>query len=180
MDRPGLLWRICGVLALHGLNILEARVYTGDKDLVLDLFQVTDTFEPEIRAEKLEAIRRDILLAVDGKLALGYRLAEKLRHYSQPKSALSKIQTRVVVDNAASDDYTIVEVFAPDRLGLLYTIARTLSDMHLDIHLAKVSTRGHEAIDAFYVRDPYAQKVTDPEHLKEIEKTILFELGRDI
>jgi len=80
------------------------------------------------------------------------------------------------VDNAASAEYTVVEVHARDRLGLLYAISRTLSELQLDIHLAKVATRGPEAIDVFYVRDFYGRKIVDAEHLKEVERAILFEL----
>ena len=174
-DRPGLLWRVCGVFALHGVNVLEARAYTSARNDVLDVFRLADAFEPAIADEKRAAIVRDLGLVLEGRLSLSYRLGRKLRHYRPPR-AEPTVLTRVAVDNAASAEYTVVEVHARDRLGLLYAISRTLSELQLDIHLAKVATRGPEAIDVFYVRDLYGRKIVDAEHLKEVERAILFEL----
>lgn len=174
-DHPGMLWRICGVFALHGVNVLEARAYTGSKGQVVDVFRLADAFEPAIPEEKAAALARDLPLALAGRLSIGYRLGRKLRHY-RPGKPEPGVKTRVAIDNAASASYTVVEVHARDRLGLLYAITRVLADLQLDIHLAKVATRGPAAIDAFYVRDLSGQKVTDPEHMKELEHAILFEL----
>jgi [protein-PII] uridylyltransferase len=174
-DRPGLLWRVCGVFTLHGINILEARIYTDARGTALDVFRLADAFESHITAEKSAAVARDLVLALEGRLALGYRLAAKLRHYAQAQVRPTR-PPRVSLDNAASSQFTVVEVRAPDRLGLLYTLTRALSDLHLDIHLAKVSTRGPEAVDAFYVSDLHGRKVEDPEHVAEIERAIAFAL----
>ncbi len=174
-DRPGLLWRVCGVFALHGVNILEARVYTDASGKALDVFRLADAFESEVSAEKRKGIVRDLGLALEGRLSLAYRLARKLTHY-RPHRTLPARAVRVAVDNAASEDYTVIEIHAPDRLGLLYTITRALNDLHLDIHLAKVTTRGPEAVDVFYVHDYRGGKVDDPAHAREIEQAVRFEL----
>jgi [protein-PII] uridylyltransferase len=47
----------------------------------------------------------------------------------------------------------IVEVRAPDGIGVLYRIARALVADGLDIRLAKIATLGHEVVDTFYVVD---------------------------
>ena len=177
-DQPGLLWRICGVFVLHGVSILEARAYTDSAGVVLDLFRLADAFEPRIGEEKRARIERDLGLAVEGRLALGYRIAEKLAHYRRASRVAPESPPRVMMDNTASGCYTVVEVAATDRLGLLYTVSRALSELSLDIHLAKATTLGHEAIDTFYVRDLRGRKVEDPSHLKEVERTILFELSQ--
>lgn len=175
-DRPGLLWRVCGVFALHGVDVLEARAYTSARGDALDVFRLVDAFEPAISDEKRAAIIRDLHLALEGRLSLGYRLGRKLRHY-RPARTQPTVLTRVAVDNSASAEYSVVEVHARDRLGLLYTVARTLSDLQLDIHLAKVATRGPEVIDVFYVRDLHGRKIADADHVREVERAILFELG---
>ncbi|MHB1004705.1 MAG: [protein-PII] uridylyltransferase [Chloroflexota bacterium] len=174
-DHPGLLWRVCGVFALHGVNILEARVYSDDHGGALDVFRLADAFEAEIGEEKRTAIVRDLTLALEGRLSLGYRLARKLKHYSPVRNQPER-PPRVAVDNGGSTAYTIVEVHAPDRLGLLYRITRALSELDLDIHVAKVTTRGPEAVDVFYVRDQRGAKVDDPEHVREVERAVYYEL----
>ncbi len=65
----------------------------------------------------------------------------------------------VAVDNAASDFFTVIEVGAPDRIGLLHDITAALAELRLDVHLAKVTTYTGRVIDAFYVRDALGGKV---------------------
>jgi [protein-PII] uridylyltransferase len=56
-------------------------------------------------------------------------------------------------DHDASDFHTVIEVGAPDRPGLLFDLARALSTLELDVHLARVATYGHRVVDVFYVTD---------------------------
>lgn len=175
-DRPGLLWRVCGVLALHGVTIVEARVYTDREGMALDTFRVADAFEAEISVDKRAAIARDVALALEGRLAIAYRLARKLRDYARTGPSFSR-PPRVTLDNFASPEFTVIEVRARDHLGLLYKLARALSDLHLDIHLAKVATRGPEAVDVFYVRDLRGGKVDTREHAREVERALVFALA---
>lgn len=130
---------------------------------------------------KWDRLREDLPRAVEGRLALAARLRPKPLPYGAGASGgRSHIDfpPAVRVDNEASDFYTIVEVTAPDRVGLLYLITRALSDLDLDIHLAKVDTQGARALDSFYVRDREGQKITDDVHLREIERTLCYELSR--
>jgi [protein-PII] uridylyltransferase len=66
----------------------------------------------------------------------------------------------------------VIEVGAPDRIGLLYDITSALADLTLDVHLAKVATYTDRVIDAFYVRDALGRKVTDRAQVDEIESTV--------
>jgi [protein-PII] uridylyltransferase len=83
---------------------------------------------------------------------------------------------QVVIDNASSDFFTLIEVFADDRVGLLYLITKTLFDLRLDIRIAKIATKGDQIADVFYVRDLEGQKIADEAHLKEIEEALRYEL----
>ena len=82
------------------------------------------------------------------------------------------------MDNESSDFFTLVEVFADDRVGLLYLITRTLFDLKLDIRIAKISTKGEQIADVFYVRDLEGQKVTHKEHVNEITRALLYEMSK--
>jgi [protein-PII] uridylyltransferase len=84
---------------------------------------------------------------------------------------------RVVVDNGASRDATVVEVHAPDSIGVLYRITRALADLDLDIVSAKVQTLGDRVVDAFYVRQATGGKLDDPAALVEVERALLHELA---
>jgi [protein-PII] uridylyltransferase len=81
-----------------------------------------------------------------------------------------------VIDNHSSDVATIVEVGAPDAIGVLYRITTALLECDLDIVSAKIETLGAQVIDAFYVRDHAGAKITGSAYLAEIERAILYAL----
>ena len=78
----------------------------------------------------------------------------------------------IKIDNEASDFSTVIEVGAPDRIGLLHDITRTFADLQLDVHLAKVATYDGRVVDAFYVRDELGRKITDRSRISEIERAL--------
>jgi [protein-PII] uridylyltransferase len=57
--------------------------------------------------------------AIQGKLSLDYRLAEKKPSPLLATGLPPAAESRVVADNHGSDFYTILEIYAQDRLGLL-------------------------------------------------------------
>lgn len=101
-------------------------------------------------------------------------MTEKRRHYPER----SDTPVTVTVDNGASDFFTVIEVGAPDRIGLLYDITCTLSDMRLDVHLAKVATFTDRVVDAFYIRDELGQKLQDPDSATALETAMRARLKR--
>lgn len=165
-DRPGLFSKVSGVLALHGLNVLRAQIVTREDGVALEVFHVGGD------DERLERVEEDIKKALRGKISLDLRLAQKRSEYSGRVSKGKSDPPSVRVDNQSSDFYTVIEVHASDSIGLLYIITRALADLELDIHLAKVATYGEDVVDVFYVWDLDGQKVTDPEHILEVERLI--------
>ncbi len=168
-DRPGLLSTIAGAVALAGLSILTAQAFTTDDAVAVDLFEVEGVFEPEIDESRWREFRGVLRRAVEGRLSLDHRVAERRARYPAPRS---HTPVTVAVDNEASDYSTVIEVGAPDRIGLLYDITSALADLTLDVHLAKVATYTGRVIDAFYVRDGLGRKVIDPAQVAEIESTV--------
>ena len=79
----------------------------------------------------------------------------------------------MLIDNKASRSYTVIEVQARDRPGLLYRITLALSKLNLMIHAARIATYGERAVDVFYVQDPLGAKIEAPRKLKAIEKRLL-------
>lgn len=173
-DRHGVFSRVAGVLALHGLAVLDAAVTSLD-GMALEVLRVESSFGPTIAWEKVLA---DLEKVLEGRLALQARLAERARVYgSRRQKAPITEPPRVHIDNAASRDATVVEVHAPDSVGVLYRITRALSDLDLDIVSAKVQTLGDRVIDAFYVRDSTGAKLVDAATLVELERALLHELA---
>jgi [protein-PII] uridylyltransferase len=82
--------------------------------------------------------------------------------------------SRIFIDNESSSKYTILEVYTTDRIGLLYSISRTLLDLQIRIAIAKITTKVDQVADVFYIRTQEGQKVTDPEQIEEIKHALCF------
>ncbi len=173
-DRRGLFSRVTGVMALHGLAVLDATVTSLD-GMAIEVLRVESSFGPTISWDKVVS---DLERVLEGRLALDARLAERARVYGprQRRGAVAE-PPRVVVDNGASRDATVVEVHAPDSVGVLYRITRALADLDLDIVSAKVQTLGDRVVDAFYVRTASGGKLEESMLIVEVERALLHELA---
>jgi [protein-PII] uridylyltransferase len=172
-DRHGLFNRVAGVLALHGLDVLDAAAAT-EGTMALEVFRVESSLGP---AFSWPSVAQDLERALDGRLALRARLAERARRYASGKRlAAARVETEVRFDLAASGDATVVEVHAADAVGVLYRITRAFADLDLDIVSAKVQTLGPMVVDSFYLRDAAGAKIADQTTLAEVERAVLHAL----
>ena len=84
-----------------------------------------------------------------------------------------RFPTKVEIDNDVSDDYTVIDIFTHDKVGLLYTITSTLTGMGLYIGVSKISTKVDQVADVFYIRDIFGQKILNEDKLEEIKSRLL-------
>ncbi|HEX3542302.1 MAG TPA: [protein-PII] uridylyltransferase [Acidimicrobiales bacterium] len=173
-DRPGVFSRVAGVLALHGLDVVAATAVSSDDGWARSEFRVVDAVRAATPWPKVIAA---IHLALDGRMALTARLAERRRTYQRPGPyARRTLAARVSFDNGASAAATVIDVHAVDAVGVLYAVTQALAELDLDIRSARVHTLGPEVVDAFYVQDGMGRKVTDAATLAEIERAVLYAL----
>jgi len=175
-DRTGLLAKVAGVLALSSRNILAAQTYSLSNGTALQVFLTTSYFDDRPEETDWEAITEDLRGALFGRMAIDYRLARKLAAYQRDTHFHRAAE--ILVDNDVTPSATVIEVHADDRIGLLYTIAKALHDLELDIRVAKVSTNADRAVDAFYVVDAHGAKVEDAAHIEEIKRGVEHQLER--
>jgi [protein-PII] uridylyltransferase len=176
-DRPGLFSKVAGTLAMCGLDVIAARVWSTDDGLAVERFRAISVVGGAVDWQQVEGELRKVLA---GQVSLEARLADRARDYAfvAPRSpAAAPARIEVSIDNQASESATVVDVRAPDRIGTLYRITRALAELALDIRLAKVSSLGHEVVDAFYVVDASGAKITDTERLVELERGVVAHLG---
>ncbi len=175
-DRPGMFSRVAGVLSLNGLTVYDAAAYTSDDGMAIEMFRVESSAGPIVKWDK---VVRDLELALTGKLAISARLAERARVYDRPKSGstLGAGAPEVQFDTEMSHRATVVEVHAPDVIGVLFRITKAIAELELDIQSAKVQTLGPRVVDSFYVCTAAGHKITDPAELKELERAILHALA---
>jgi [protein-PII] uridylyltransferase len=89
---------------------------------------------------------------------------------------LNRQPTEVRIDNETSDRFTIVDVFADDRQGLLYIITNAIFRLGLSVHAARISTRLDQVADVFYVTDQSGRKLEDSAQLDTVRATVLREI----
>jgi [protein-PII] uridylyltransferase len=167
-DRPGALARSAGVFALNQISVLRAQAYSTTDGVALQRF-IAEASE----GHQWERFERDLVAVYSGQLALEARLERKARDYRPSSPATPDV--RVLQD--ASDHSTVIEVRTRDALGLLYAVTAGLSDLDLDIHVAKIDTLGERVVDVFYVRTARKTKLSD-EQAAEVERAIVHRLER--
>ena len=165
------------MLSLNGVDVFDASAHS-EAGMALEVYRVKSIFGDEPNWVR---VKTDVELALAGRLALRARLAERARTYPAARATNARPKPpRVLVDNHSSDVATVVEVEAPDGIGVLYRITQALLECDLDIVSAKVQTLGSDAIDAFYVRDGGGAKIDDDAYLVEIERAVLHALAGEL
>jgi [protein-PII] uridylyltransferase len=174
-DSPGLLARICGVLALHNMKILSAQIFTWADGTVVDLFSVASTIDQKYGLQDWQTFEEELTLAVRQRVGIDHRLSRKTAPVRQSRSlTISRRPPQVMIDNDSSEQYTVIEVYSDDRIGLLYDVAKTLSDFGLNIYRAIIGTRADQVVDVFYVQDDNHRKINDEGLMKEIHQSLLY------
>jgi len=66
----------------------------------------------------------------------------------------------------------VIDVFADDKQGLLFVIAKTLVQLDLSIHMARIGTRLDQVADVFYVTNSHGEKIVFGEDCEHIQHTL--------
>lgn len=165
-DRVRLFSKISGCLTAAGLNILSAQIFSRTDGIILDKFFVIDAKTGLIpdreEREKFESLLHSTLT---GEVDLSASIArQKISVPIFRAVEDERIATVAHFDNETSDFYTVIDIQAEDRIGLLYIISQTLADLNLDIAVAKICTEKGAAMDSFYVSQADNHKVLSPEY----------------
>jgi len=178
-DHPRLFAELAGVFTSLNLNILAAQINTLAEGVALDVFQVTDpaaqaangetALADPLRRERLDKTLEQVL---GGQTAVDELVARRKRPSLVKARQVPAYPPLVEVDNAAAELYTVVDIFAEDRVGLLYDITRLFSELRLDIHLAKISTKGDQAADVFYLCRAGGGKIEDPAEVERLKAAV--------
>ncbi|MGI4731770.1 MAG: [protein-PII] uridylyltransferase [Janthinobacterium lividum] len=170
-DHPGLFYRIAGAIHLAGGSIIDARIHTTRDGMALDNFLVQDPWgRPFEEAQQLDRMRIAIADALANRGHLSDRLLAKA--LPRPRAAAFPIAANVLIDNRASNRFTVVEVNARDRPALLNQLAHALFQAKVTIHSAHIATYGERAVDTFYVTDLTGDKIIGP-RLAALEHRLL-------
>ncbi len=145
-DVPGLLGAIAGVLTVHNLEILDARLHTRTDGVACDTLHVRRLL-PKSDFPEVAHLIRDLEAALEGGLDLATEVAAKAAAYGG--APRTDIVVRAPTDPTLR--YTPIEVRCQDRPGVLFHIVQALYESGLDIRAARIDTRAGEVRDLFYV-----------------------------
>lgn len=174
-DHPGLFSRLAGAIAVCGATIVDAKIFTTVHGMALDLFTIQDAEGgPFADPDRLKRLEETIASTLRGDVRAHDVLAK--RKPRQREQAFT-VEPRVIIDNTASESYTVIEVNGRDRPGLLHDLTRALFSLSLSIGSARIATYGERAVDVFYVKDGFGLKVQSNAKLAQIEARLLTALA---
>ena len=175
-DFPSLLSKLCGVLAINDANIHSAKIFTRKDEIVIDTFLVTD-FRTHNRIDetKYDEITEDFHSVISGFLELHQEVAKLKSRWWRIENKLFKRTGQIKIAFEKHDRYTIIDVHSPDRLGFLYHVTNKMNELGLIIYFARISTKGDDIVDSFYVLDRNGHKVSQNDYkfiISELTDTI--------
>lgn len=171
---PGRFARVVGTLTANGINILSAQLFSRADGVFIRTFQVSDGRGAALEDDTVwhrfaRDLKRVILDQLDVRELIKARRRDLL---AKPIPRSGEIHTRIEFDNVVSERYTVIDVRAQDRLGLLYVITSTLSEMDVDVALAKIATEVDQAMDVFYVTEKDGVKLAEGRRMEAIREAL--------
>lgn len=176
----GCFHKTTGALTARHLEILSANICTSLDGIVIDAYRVIDNdFSDNVPHERFDEIAAVIRSVLTAKIDVEQLFKRHRRFQTSVRSSpVSNLPMRVALDNHSSDHCTIIDVFAHDRSGLLYTLTRAIYELDLSVALARIATHLDQIVDIFYVTDLDGRKIQDPERLQKIQRELTEKLGQ--
>lgn len=172
LDHPGIFSRIAGAVAMTGANIVDAKIFTTNDGMALDTFWVqSDNSEVLDDARRVQRLRELIDKTLRGEAKPKEAIARERKRTRRQQAF--EIEPQVLIDNSVSDRFTVIEVNALDRPGLLYDLTRALFHLGLTITSAHIATYGERIVDVFYVKDVAGGKVVQDGKKEAVEDGLL-------
>ena len=171
-ERERLLAKIAGSFAVVPLNILSADVFSRGDNLVLAIFRVCDTnARPVTNPRDFGLVEQTLRRALEDETFDFLPGIEKAKRQTRRLAPGIEFPTRIAIDNKTHPTYTLVEIQAPDRIGLLYDVLSCLDRENILIPLSRINTQAGAAIDTLYVVDGSAHgKITDSHRIRTIQQ----------
>ena len=169
-DHPGIFSRLSGALALSGANVVDARTYTSKDGYATAVFWIQDADGHPYDQAHVGRLRRTIERTLKGEVVT--RDALKDRDKVKKRDREFRFPTTITFDNEGSDIYTIIEVDARDRPGLLYDLTRCLANANIYIASAMIATYGAQVVDTFYVKDMFGLKLHSRSRQETLDKRL--------
>ena len=173
-ERERLLAKVAGSFSVVPLNILSADIFPRGDNVVLGVFRVCDTkARPVTHQSDFTLVEQTLRRALEDEKFNFLPLIEKAKRQSHRLTTGIEFPTRIAIDNKTHPVYALIEIQAPDRIGLLYDVLTCLDRENLLISLSRINTQAGAAIDTLYVVDRSTRsKITDPHRIRAIQQRL--------
>ncbi len=177
-DHPGLFARIAAAMSISAANIVDAKIHTTTDGMALDTFFIQDdegnAFD---RGDRIAKLKKTIEDTLKGEIHARKELSQRTKNSLPSRTRVFKATPSVLVNNAASNIHTVIEVRGRDRNGLLADLTRALFELSLSVSSAHISTFGERVVDVFYVKDMFGLKITNNVKIASIEEKLMSALS---
>jgi [protein-PII] uridylyltransferase len=181
-DRAGLFYKLAGAFSVAGLSILGAKVISRSDHIAIDTFYVVEPGRGIVQSAKAqETFARTVEEALISNKDLYPDIVAQARKLAPPRYASqpaggemihASFPPTVDVYHELSMQRTIVEVQARDEIGLLFRLAKTISDHGFDITFARIGTERGIAIDTFYIENSGPDAAEDTTRLHTLRDAL--------
>src|SRR6266496_1025721 len=172
-EREQLLAKIAGSFSVVPINILSADIFPRGDSVVLGVFRVCSPKGHAVTDQRdCELVEQTLQSALEHENFDFLPLIERATRQSRRRDIQEiEFPTCIAIDNKAHPTYTLIDIQAPDRLGLLYDILSCLDREGVSIALSRINTQDGAAIDTLYVVDRSTHaKITDSHRIRAIHE----------
>jgi [protein-PII] uridylyltransferase len=179
IDRAKLFYKLAGAFKLAGFNIISSQALSRKDNITIDTFYV---YEPQKGIVPNKTTQQIFNKYLEDTLVHGKDLLDDIIAYTkqtnkpsllrQPRKLHSLFSPSINFYNEPSLRQTIVEVKTQDRMGILYHLAKTISDHGFDIVFARITTEHGMAVDTFHIKNIEAIKTNETSRLLALRKNL--------
>ena len=147
-SRNGLFAALAGVFSSCGMSVVAAQGFDMDDGNIIDIFLVQnmDGSIPD-EASDLTRLRARITKVLTSDPLPPHRSARRWKVHV----LMRQVTPTVRLLPQASTHYSVVEVTAADRPGILADLAVAINRCRMRIHGAQISTFGERLVDVFFL-----------------------------
>ncbi len=168
-DRNYLFAHITSTLAQLRLSVVHARVITSNKGHALDTFLVLDANGNAIDDKnQCDLVKKELTRVLDKPTEITPANIQGLPRIIRELH----VPIEIHFDLSTVNNYTILEIKAPDFPGLLASLGNAFVDCSIAIHNARISKLGEKVHNLFHISNLNYGPL-DQAHQEKLKKVIL-------
>lgn len=173
-SQPFLFARATAVLDQLGLTIFDAKVITTVNDHLLNSYHVLEQTGESIRDHHRQIqicmkLRECLMQTTPAPIEVLRREARQVRHFA--------VRTEIYFHEDPQHRYTVLELNATDRPGLLSKVGQAFGHCNIKLYNARISTIGSRAEDIFYITDAMDRPLATDSERRELTEAIIGLIG---